>query len=270
MMRTAMSDTPRRVKHYYSEQVVYEYGLYMRAQITDDILKVAFFLPEHMRSGGRNAAFELYISRKSRQFITYDRLHDRWLTAKLDMLQWPRYSIHSEKKWISKPDYTVIQNYLGTEDGGYAGLLNYQRQIRDEELKRRHKRETDPWDADLEQTPRLPKDWERWVSKVGITQHYIFYQYKRRGADSGYCTYCEKEVPIKRPRHNADGRCPRCRHWITFKSVGKAGTVQTERKIMYLLQRCRDGFVIRSFKPTVNILKVSTRHRLVQTGKSDE
>lgn len=248
MMQVAKSDIPRRVKEYYSEREVYEYGLYMRALVTGDILKVVFFWPEHMRSGGRNAIFELYISRTSRQFITYDRIHDKWLTAKLDLLQWPRYSIYSEKKWISKQDYTAIQKYLGTKDGGYEGLLDFQRQIRRDELKRRHKRETDPWDADLEQTPKLPKDWKRWVSKVGITQHYIFYHYKRSGADTGYCTYCEKEVPIKRPRHNAMWRCPRCRHQIMFKSVGKAGTVQTQREVMYLLQKCKDGFIIREFQ----------------------
>ncbi|WP_326975268.1 PcfJ domain-containing protein [Caproicibacter sp. BJN0012] len=248
MMRVALADTPRLVKRYYDEQEVYEYGLYMRAWVIDDILKVAFFLPEHMRSGGRNAAYELLVSHASRQFITYDHLHEKWLTAKLDMLQWPRYSVNSEKKWISKTDYAVIQKYLATDEGGYSGLLKYQRQIREEELKQRHKRETDPWDADLEQIPKLPKDWKRWVSKVGITQNYIFYQYKRHGAETGYCTYCEKEVPIKRPRHNAEGRCPCCRHLITFKSVGKAGTVQTGRQFMYLLQRCRDGFVIREFQ----------------------
>jgi hypothetical protein len=247
MMQVAKSDVPHRSKYYYDNES-YEYGLYMRAIVVNDILKVSFFLPENMRVGGRNAAYELFISRESRCFITYDRVHEKWLTAKMDLLSWPRYNSTSEKKWISKPDYNAIREYLAIGEGGYEGIIKYQRQIRDEELIRRHKRETDPWDADLEQTPKLPKDWSRWVSKVGITQNYIFYQYEKRGADSGYCTYCEKEVPIKHPHHNDTGRCPCCRHQVTYKSIGKAGTVVTDRKFMYLLQPCKDGFLIREFE----------------------
>lgn len=44
------------------------------------------------------------------------------------------------------------------------------------------------------------------------------------------------------------GPLPRCRRRITFKSVGKAGTVRTEGKCIYLLQQCKDGFVIRDFR----------------------
>lgn len=131
--------------------------------------------------------------------------------------------------------------------GGFSGLMEYQLKVRADELKRRHKRETDPWDLDLAQTPDLPKDWMRWVRKVGIPENYIFYQYTRKGAETGYCTYCEKDVPVKNPRHNKKGCCQCCRHEITFKSVGKAGTVHSGDKYMYLLQRCEDGFIIREF-----------------------
>lgn len=247
MMQMAADDTPRREKRYGWEHVVYKQGLYMRCQLHSDILKVAFFLAEHMRAGGRNPAYELFIARESGQFITYDRLHDKWLTAKLDMLHWPSYVRDAERKWINQAGYDAIKKYLGGEHGGFEGLLQYQLHIRAEELKRRHKKETDKWDADLAQVPKLPKDWEHWVDKVGIRDNYIFYQYCKKGADTGYCTFCEKDVPIKRPRHNTQGRCPRCRHEIMFKAVGRAGTVLTERVCMYLIQRCADGFVIREF-----------------------
>lgn len=252
MMQMAAADPPRREKYtyanqYYYEMTVYNHGLYMRCHIQNDILLVAFFLPEHMRSGGRNPAYELFIERESKQFITYDRLHDRWRTAKLDLIEWPSYVRDSKQKWINPFEYNMIKNYLGGEHGGYEGLAAYQRQVRADELKKRHKKETDPWDKDLEQVPKLPRDWKHWVDKVGIRQKYIYYQYSKKGADTGYCTYCEKDVSIKQPRHNKEGRCPRCRHKITFKAIGKAGTVVTDRFTMYLIQRCTDGFVIRQF-----------------------
>lgn len=253
MMKMAAEDTPKRETYNYGwsgqgyVRTIYQYGLYMRCQTLNGILKVAFFLPESMRLGGSFPAYELYICRDTGEFLTYDRNRDRWLTSKLDMLDWPDYVHYSKKKWINPEGYSSIKTYLGMDHGGYTGLLNYQLKVREDELKRRHKRETDPWDLDLAQTPELPRDWKHWVRKVGIPENYIFYQYTRKGADSGYCTYCEKDVPVKKPRHNKKGHCPCCRHEITFKSVCKAGTVHTKTSFMYLIQRCEDGFMIREF-----------------------
>ena len=48
-----------------------------------------------------------------------------------------------------------------------------------------------------------PKGWDKWMKKVGITENYIFYQYsKKKKADTGYCTWCERNVPIKDPKYN--------------------------------------------------------------------
>ena len=55
-------------------------------------------------------------------------------------------------------------------------------------------------------------------------------------------------MAVREPRHNKMGRCLRCRHEVTFKSIGKAGTVVTEDARMYLMQRCEDGFILREFK----------------------
>ena len=150
---------------------------------------------------------------------------------------------------IRRVQRPLIKRYLGVSRGGYNGILEYQLKVREEELKQRHKRETDPWDMDMEQTPELPKDWNRWVSKVGIPENYIFYRYDRKGVTEGYCTYCEKDVPVRHPKHNKQGTCPCCRHKVTFKSEGKAaGIVCTDRADMYLMQRCEDGVMIRGFE----------------------
>lgn len=227
----------------------YKYGLYMRCQTLNGILKVAFFLTEHMRMGADLPAYELFINRETGEFLTYDRKADRWLTAKLDMLPWPGYVIYSEKKWINPEGSRTIKRYLGVSSGGYKGILEYQLKVRADELKQRHKRETAPWDLDMEQTPELPRDWDKWVSKVGIPGNYIFYCYDRKGVTKGYCTYCEKEVPVRHPKHNEQGTCTCCRHKITYKSEGKAaGVVRTDTVYMYLLQRCEDGVMIRGFE----------------------
>lgn len=251
MMKMAAEDTPKCETYSYGwsshVRTVYQYGLYMRCQTLSGFLKVAFFLPDRMRLGGNLPAYELFICRQTGEFLTYDRNRDKWLTAKLDLLDWPDYVGTSEKKWINPEGYSTIKTYMGVKHGGFSGLMEYQLKVRADELKRRHKRETDPWDSDLAQTPDLPKDWMRWVRKVGIPENYIYYEYTKKGTETGYCTYCEKDVPVKTPRHNKKGRCPCCRHEITFKSVGRAGTVRTGDNYMYLLQRCEDGFMVREF-----------------------
>ena len=247
MMQIANDDKPQCEKYYGTNRTKYNYGSYLRCKLHDNILKVSFFLTEHMRMGSKNPVYELFIDHKNRQFITYDRLHDKWLTSKLHLLSWPDYVWGSER-WLGKADDSVIKKYFGSDNGGYDDLYQFQLNVRAEELKKRHKKETDPWDLDLLQIPKLPKDWERWFSKVGIQENYIFYRYCKKGADTGYCTYCEKDVPIKQPRHNKPGRCPCCRRTITFKSIGKAHVVITEQVHTHLIQRCKDGFVIREFQ----------------------
>ena len=50
------------------------------------------------------------------------------------------------------------------------------------------------------------------------------------------------------PYHNKEGRCIRCRHPVVFKALGRAGYFQTDKYYAYLVQRCRDGFVVREFR----------------------
>jgi len=99
----------------------------------------------------------------------------------------------------------------------------------------------------MKQVHETPKDWNRWVRKVGITQNFIFYQYSRKKETTGYCTWCETEVSIKKPKHNQKGTCPHCRHQIQYKAVGRQRRVRTEEETAYLLQTCGDGLVVREF-----------------------
>ena len=251
MMKLAAEDELKysRVKigSYGSNEKGYKYGLYLRCKVFGNILKVAIFNPENMRSGGKLPVFEVYVDSLNQDFITYNHMDKKWMTSKLDMITWPKYVWYSEGKWISPRDGKLIQTLLGVEHTGYRGVLDFQMQVRKEALKRKHKKETDPWDLAMEQTPELPKDWNQWVTKVGIPENFIFYKYVKRGAKTGYCTYCEKEVPIRNPKHNKMGTCHICRHKIQYKSEGKAGTIITPTVNTYLIQRCEDGFMIRNF-----------------------
>lgn len=252
MIRLAKEDCPHTVQYTdwwgnQRERKCYQYGIFFRCAVEGDRLKLALFFPNEMRLGARKPIFEVYIDRKERRFLTYDRLNKKWRTAMLDHLEIPGYVREAKENWMSAKDANLLKSFFGSEQAEKSVLL-YQRQLREEALVRRDKRQTEPWDEDLEQVPALPKDWDTWVTKVGIPENYIFYEYSKKGVTSGYCTYCEKEVPVHKPRHNKEAVCPCCRHKITYKAVGRVGRFWTETACLYLLQRCRDGFVLREFK----------------------
>ena len=117
-----------------------------------------------------------------------------------------------------------------------------------ENLEKRHRKVTDPWDEDLKQTPKqLPKDFEKWLDKEATDEHFVFYNYSRKKYTEGYCTYCENTVSIEKPHYNSKGICPVCHKEITFKSLGRFGYFVTQEHPSYILQRCKDGLMIREF-----------------------
>ena len=253
MIKIAQKDVPRKVTFgtgaYSYQDVRREYQLFLRCCIEDDVLKVALYYPDNLRAEGCLPSYEVFIDRSARRFITYDCINHKWLNAKLDRLDWPHYVPEYPRTWMPAAEAKAAADYLGSECLGYNAIFSYQLQLREEALARRHKKETDRWDADMALTPALPKDWNRWVDKVGIPQNFIFYKYEKRGAETGYCTYCGKDVPLRtKPHHNKSERCPCCRHEITYKAVGRLGWhLDTEEVCIYLLQPRPDGFVVREF-----------------------
>ena len=248
MKQAAMADEPKKETTYYGHTYTTRtYFAYMNCLVQDGILKAAFFLPDHLRLDGNNPVYEVFLDKENRQFLTYDHLEKKWRDAKLDRLEWHGRNYYATC-WVSEEDAALVQDYFSGERGGALGILDFQRNVRDEQLERRHKRITDPWDQDLAQVPELPKDWAHWADKVAVRENFIFYHYKRGGAKTGYCTFCGKEVPISgHPYHNKEGRCICCRHPVVFKALGRTGYFQTQRHYAYLIQRCKDGFVIREF-----------------------
>lgn len=244
MMEMAKKEVPK--KSEYDGQEYFSRSLFMRCRVEKGILKVSLFLTRDLRIGSHKPVYQVFVDREAGSFVTWDSVLEKWREAKVDYLDWP-HAFWGTERYMGPKDNKILQRYLGVSGDGYKGLLEYQRKIREEQLKKRHKKETDPWDRYLEQVPELPKDWNHWVDKEGIGQNYIFYDYSRKKNQKGYCSWCEKEVPIEKPRHNKEGECPICGHKIQFKARGRAGSFWTDKQYVYLLQECRDGMVLREF-----------------------
>lgn len=236
---------PMTQEGYYKSKRRYTHDFYARCRRFGAILKVAFYKTELLAAGGRQPRYELFLNRKKQDFLTYAYAEKSWRTSMLhnfyrfgDLLYNIRFSERDEK---------LICEYLGSKEEPYRAIQKFQVNIREQQLLARHRKETDSWDAAMAPVPPLPKDWDRWVSKVGVTQNYMFYRYQRGGAKTGYCSYCDRTVPIRKPKHNTLTKCPRCRKQMQFKVFGKMGRVRTGQNIVYLMQPYPGGFVIREF-----------------------
>ena len=51
-------------------------------------MKVTLYDPDAMRLGGTLPVYEIFMEKEKQQFLTYDRAHDKWRTAKIDYLEW--------------------------------------------------------------------------------------------------------------------------------------------------------------------------------------
>ena len=146
MKEVAIADEPKKEKTYWGHtRMIRKYRLYMNCVIQDGILKAAFYLPDHLRLDGDKPAYEVFLDKENRQFLTYDHLEKKWRDAKLDRLEWPGDAYYTTC-WAGKEDEDLVQAYFSGERGGALGILDFQRNVRDEQLDRYHKRITDPWD----------------------------------------------------------------------------------------------------------------------------
>ena len=68
LIKLAKEDVPVRDKGYYTEQLIYQRGLYLRAEVENNILKVAFYLAEYLSRDCRKPVYTLYIAYKERCF----------------------------------------------------------------------------------------------------------------------------------------------------------------------------------------------------------
>lgn len=245
MYEIAQNDVPQ--KNTWGDRDVYQYGTYFRLQKEENILKVAIFFADQIRVGKKLPAYILFINKEADDFITFEVDKNRWRNSMLCNLDWPNYYYQSGK-YISQEDIDILEKELEKEFGDYRDIQLYQRGVRRRNLIRRDKKITDTWDKMMEQVPELPKDWKHWVARNGISQHIMFYEYKKGGAHEGYCSHCRRMVPIKNPKYNKVGHCSKCKHPVTYKSVEKFGRASTIDVMVYLIQKCETGILVREFR----------------------
>lgn len=120
------------------------------------------------------------------------------------------------------------------ERPAFTLLHRYQENVKRNRLIKKHKKETDVIDADMEKFGELPDDYQQFVEeRVFKDDNYIFYDTKRKRA---YCTSCKNTFLLENKhlrhetigiwnkqdevKHNRTVRCPYCNKFLQAKSEG--------------------------------------------------
>lgn len=131
------------------------------------------------------------------------------------------------RKWLKTRDECGVRP-------AFALLERYQDKVKAMRLAKKHKKETDVIDQEMERFKALPDDYQTFVEEtVFKDENYIFYNTDRKEA---YCTSCKhtfilenkhlkhKTIPVwnnqDEVKHNRIVRCPYCNKFLQAKSEG--------------------------------------------------
>lgn len=229
---------------------VYKYYRFYQAEVEDEMLKVAIYTRRNIVLGQQLPDFTIFFDKENEEWITYEYAEKRWLKAMIFNLPYnpelgERFGSYG---WCSESDTKVINEYLGTEGEARNAIRLYQAEKRKNELYKKHRSEMDEIDEFMETVPELPKDFKKWVEKSAYKNYsYIIMQPGK--IKEGYCTFCSNYVPIKvKPKHNATGKCPKCRAEVEYKSFGKQYELHCDKKVG-IVQKTTDrcAYVLRIF-----------------------
>lgn len=238
-----------------------EFDVLVRSQTRGVYLMVCLFFPEKIAAGELTPTYEIYCNPEGGEYITrYLEAGEEkgWMTAMADNLDmvsyyWPceferrEYPGIEKRFWQNPEGKKTIQQFLKTNEAGLDGLIEWERKMRTKRIEEAEKREKEPWDADMALVPKIMPSFENWMKKEAARKYFIIYEYKNgKASDMGWCSGCQRFVPIMEPRHNKQGRC-KCGRDITFKAAGKIRTLSTDWYEAQCIQKIDGGIVVREF-----------------------
>jgi len=236
------------------------YDIMIRCQTRGRILMIAVFFPDKVAEGIKTPTYEIYCNPEGSEFVT--RILDeagnevRWSTGlfvNLDKVQKSLYRDYglstiqrNSRVWQNQGGRDTIRQFLRVIHRGIDGLNEYQGKCRDQKIQEAEAKEQKPWDEHMALIPPLLPGFERWAFHEAAVENFIFYESIKD--KTGYCTYCEKQVPLIQAKRNKEGKCPCCGKTVKFKLQSKIQTLATEARYVECIQEIQGGFVIRTFR----------------------
>lgn len=244
------------------------YDMLMRCQTRGRYLMVCLFFPKDIAQGKTDPFYEIYLNPEGNEFETRineeRRDGDKWSTAKLENLgrvynetligeYWAFTKKFIDSRiWINPEGKKTIQQILRTKQDGWRGILEFQERARSEQIRKKEERQKKPWDKDMALVPKELPGFREWSTHETCPATFIFYDYDRKGAKEGYCSYCRKMVSIEKPHHNEITKCSSCGREAVFKLNTYRNTVNTRYWKTCCIQKIKGGFVVRQFENHMN------------------
>lgn len=254
----------------YYRQDSCRYSRYFRASVQNGVLKVAVFIQNDLQAGNKDPKYEIYCDKENNAYITYENETDKWRTSKIDNLSYGMSYLYESRNWQQDTDRKMVNDYFGTGKNKeiYTAVLDFQAEIKSDQLTKKHRKELDQIDETMREVPDIPKNFREWIAK-NCFRETMFYEPDsqcRNRWPKMYCTHCRQWMDTQswpnKPEHNKEDRCPKCGVNITYKSWNRQQYVIDETDVG-LLQRLKDdtGWIARSFH-----CRIRRRH---ETGWSE-
>lgn len=209
-------------------------------------------------------------------YVTFETDCNKWRTGALLHLVcrnsgWSEYWWnYNQLEFLTDRDAKKVESTLrkwnrNNSDNGeraaFTLLDQYQQNVKKARLMKRHKKETDIIDADMEKFGKLPDDYQYFIEETVFSDdNYIFYDTKKKRA---FCTSCKKTFLLKDRhlwhetigiwndrddvKHNRTVCCPYCNKFLLAKSegMGRQGLMSVEWSV--LVQPCNEEVLTRYF-----------------------
>lgn len=269
----------------YKRQYNRKYGCLLRCQNLGAYLKIAVFYSVEVNAGQLDPHYEVFINPETGEYITRilkDGKEIGWSSSMIQNLEVPyrdySYWYHSYKNsWINPEGAQTIKRLLKSNcTDALDAVEHFQSRARKERRDRQYDKNIEKWKKETA-VPELTESMSEWLRKEVVQEQFIFYKYDRKGVKEGFCTYCEKMVPMPpRYKNNLKTHCPVCKKVVELKSIGNRKSLTTRWHYGTIMRYAENGnLVIQRFsvRNSMELPFTSVRHvieedyRFVYDGK---
>ena len=186
-----------------------------------------------------------------RDYITMEHTKGgglKWRSACLCNLLFCSWS-HKEYAFYTQKDQERVTRFCAVDgESGLQALDKLQAEIMNARQRERAIARERKILETMERVPAKPRDLKGWIHRE-VLPVYVFYKCRKgKKAFDGWCTACRHDVQVVGARHNAEGHCPRCGRFITFKPFGRIDKLN-DRATGQIIQRTGEKeLLVRIFK----------------------
>lgn len=225
--------------------------------LEDNVLIVNFYENKYLIKGNSYLPkYRLFMTLKEDEMQNIDT--NEWCTMKIDNMPGGCYSINDSFEVLDQTSTDIINKFTprGWSSNPMSKIENHQCTIRRNKSNRTYTLRVERINKanEIINKIKIPKDFEKFINDNAFAdKRYIFYQAeKNKRYITQTCSHCMTTTRIdtknhERPRHNGEGKCPKCKSKIIFKVIGRQEKLNDKVKVI-LMQKLDQGFVSRYFE----------------------